>query len=107
MALHALKRRVRSGKRIVRINRMVEVDVRPVGGVVAGLAGGRERRGSMVRICRALPVRLVAAVARRRQGCLVIVCMALRARLSGVCANEREHRRMIERGRCPVRGGMA
>lgn len=102
MALDALQGRVRSGQRIVRIGRMVEVDARPVRRAVACVASCRKRSSSVARIGCALPIRLMAAVARRRQSRVVVVRVALCARHSRMRPGQREYRSMIEGGRRPV-----
>jgi len=98
VALHALQCRVRSRERVIRIRGVVEVDVGPIRRIVAGFARSGKRRGGMVGIGRALPVRLMAAVARRRQRRVVVICVALRARHRRMRSHQREDRRVIERG---------
>jgi hypothetical protein len=79
MALRALQRCMHSRQRIVRIDGVIKIDVRPCGGVVARVAGGRKRNGGVIRIGCILEVRLMTAKARRRQCRVVVVHVALSA----------------------------
>ena len=71
---------------------VIELSVRPLDGVVAGGASGREVRGCVIRIVRVQVVRFVAAVAVRRQVLVVVVDVAIRAgsRRHDVRTRERE-----------------
>ena len=80
VALRAGQRRVHARQRIVGVQCVIEVDVRPVGRCVAGIARGGEARSRMVGIRRAVPIRLVAAEAGCGQRRVVVVGVALRAR---------------------------
>lgn len=62
---------------------MVKHRSQPVRGAVAGLAGGREARRSVVRIRRAVVIGLVAAYARRVGKAVVAIDVALRAQRGG------------------------
>lgn len=79
MALRALQCCVHSGQRIVRIQGVIEIHARPCGGVMTGVAGGREGDGRVVWIGGVLEVGLVTTKAVRWQCAVVVVGMALRA----------------------------
>ena len=56
---------------------VIECRIRPLDGVMAGGASGREVRSNMVRIIRVLIFRLVATIAIRRQRLVVVIDMAV------------------------------
>jgi hypothetical protein len=97
VALRTSQCRVETGKWIVCISSVIEIDGGPSRGVVACIAGCRERRGHVIWIGCSCPVRLVTAKASRGQGCVVVVRVALHARDSGMGTSQREDRSMIER----------
>jgi len=107
VALSACQRRVHSGKRIVGIRGVVEVDIGPVGRRMACVAGGREARCNVAGVRGSIPIRLVAAEAGGRQRRVVVVGVALRARKCGMSTGQRKHRSMIERRRVPGAGRVA
>jgi hypothetical protein len=75
---------------------------------VARGASGREARRSVIRIRRAVVIRLVTPNACRWQRCVVVVHMATCAGDGGVRPSERERRRVvIERCAGPVGGAVA
>ena len=96
MALDASKRRMRSGERVIGVDRVIERDRCPIRGCVAGVAGCGECRGNVIGVCCSSPVRLVAAIASGRQGGVVVVGVALGAGHGGMRASEREHGRVVE-----------
>lgn len=63
MTLRTGQARVRPGKRVVGIKRVVEGDRSPVGCVMAGIAGCGERSADVVWICGSGEIRLVTAIA--------------------------------------------
>lgn len=77
MALRAGQRSVRTRQRIVRVERMIEIDVCPVRCGVAYVAGGGESGGSVTRVGCPIPIGLMAAETIGRQRCVVIVGVAL------------------------------
>ena len=101
MALCALQRRVHSGQRIIRIQRMVESHGWPCGCVVTRIAGSWKSDSRVIWICRALEVGLVTAEAGRRQRRVVVVGMALRARNCCMRTGQRENRCVVKARRRP------
>jgi len=65
---------------------MIEVDVGPVRCRMAGVAGCGEPGCGVARVCRSIPIRLVAAVAGRGQRAVVVIGVALRAGQRCVCS---------------------
>jgi len=86
MALGAGQRGMSSGQRIVGIHCVIEVDVGPVRRRMAGVAGRGKPGSRMARVCRSVPIRLVAAVAGRGQRAVVVIGVALRAGQCRVCS---------------------
>ena len=75
---------------------------------MASRARIRETRRRVIRIGRAVVIRLVAAHARRRQRGVVVIHVAVRAGHGRVRPSQRERRRVVvERRSIPVRGAMA
>jgi len=70
---------VSSGQWVVGIQCVIEVDVDPVSSRMARVAGRGEPCSRVARVCRSIPIRLVAAEAGRRQRRVVVIGMALRA----------------------------
>lgn len=97
VTLRAGERGMRSAQRIVGIQRVIKVDVRPVCCVVARFAGGWEAGGNVAGIRRSFPIGLVTSVASRRQRAVVVVRVTLRAGQRGVCPSQRKYRSVIER----------
>lgn len=96
VALRACQRGVHPRERVVGILGVVEVDGCPARCGVAGIAGRRKCRCSVIGVRGASPIRLVASVAVCRQRCVVVIGVALCARHRGVGASQREYRRVIE-----------
>lgn len=87
---------VSAGQRIVGIGCVVEVDVCPIGSVMAGLASSRKSGGDVIRVGCTFPICLVAAIARCRQGRVVVIRMALRTWNRSMGSRQREYRGVIE-----------
>lgn len=102
VTLNAGQGRVHARQRVVRIQRVVEIDGSPVARVVARIARCRETSGSVPGIIRPGPVCLMAAEACRRECRVVVVGVTLHARKCCVNASEREYRSVVERRRGPV-----
>ena len=98
VALDAGERGVNAGERIVGVDGVIEVDGRPVGCVVAGVAGGGESSRSMSRVGGSVPVCLVTAEAGGGQSCVVVIGVALDAGQRGVCAGQRKDYVVIKGG---------
>lgn len=107
VALGAAQRRVQARQWIVRILRMVEVDICPVRRRMARFARGRECGRGVVRVRRSRPVSAMASVTIRRQGRVVIVGVALSTRHSGVRPGQREDRCVVKRRGSPRHGCVA
>ena len=89
---------------------MVECGIHPVRGVMTGVAGLREIRTDVIRVCRSLVVLQVATHARRGVQAVVVVNVAIGAgpRRHRVQPSERKPGAgMVERGIHPVGGVMA
>jgi len=95
--------RVAMVDRKLRVLRVIERGVQPVGGAMAVLARGREELGlcGMSRIRRVVVVGLVAADARRWQRSVVAVDVAVdaRPRWNGMRSGQRERRFVVIEGR--------
>lgn len=103
VTLIACERGVRACQRIFRIRGVVKGDSGPVGGVVAGGAGGRESCRSVARVAGVVPVRLMAAdtgCGKRRE---VVVGVALSACHRRMRPSQRERR--VRKGRGGPRAG--
>ena len=96
VALRAGQRRMHTRQGIIRVLGVIEVDGRPVRCCVARIAGRGEARGRMIRICRAVPIRLMASETCGRQCRVVVIRMALGTARRGMGTRQREHRRVIE-----------
>ena len=107
VALRACQGRMESRQGPVGIQRVIERDCGPDGGVVAGVAGGREGRGDVTRIRSSGEIGLMAAVAGCGHGCVVVVGVALCALKSGMRTRQREDRSVIESRGSPIRGRVA
>ena len=108
VALRTSQRRVETGKWIVCISSVIEIDCGPNRGVVAGIAGCRERRGHVIWIRCSCPVRLVTAKAGCGQRCVVVAHVARRTRNGDVRTCERKRRLVVVEYRLrPGRGVMA
>ncbi len=106
MALRALQGGMRAGQGVIRVQRVIEGgDRRPCGVAVAGVACGRESRGRVAGVGGSVEVRLVATDAGGGNRRVVVVGVALRAGQRSVRTGQREHRRVVERGRIE-RGGV-
>ena len=92
VALRAGQRRMHARQRIIRVLRVVEVDVCPIRCGVARVARGWEASRSVVGIRRAVPIRLMATEARCGQSRVVVISVALRAGDRGVRARQWENR---------------
>ena len=80
----------------------------PCAGGVTGRTSGREARGLVIRVCRPVVVRLVAAYARSRKRGVVIVHVAIGAGYGRVRTSQRESGRVvIECCSTPVRRAVA
>ena len=97
MALNTGQRSMQSGQRVIRIDRVIEIDIGPVRRRMACVASRREPGTHMVGICGSLPVRLMASVTARGQRRVVVVRVALRAGDRGMRPRQREDRRVIKR----------
>lgn len=89
---------------------VIELAVRPLDGVMAGGAGGRETSGNMVRVGGVLIIGLVATVAVGGQVAVVVVDVAIGAgaRRHSVRPGEREARlAVVEVGVSPLDGVVA
>jgi len=88
--------------------RVIERGSGPCCGGVASRTGGRESRRSVIRIGRAVVIRLVAAHARGRQCRVVVIHVAIGAGHGRVRPSQRERRRVVvERRSRPVRRAVA
>ncbi len=87
---------------------MIEYRARPRGGAMAGFAGARESRGSVIGIRRSVIIRRVAVIAYGRREAVVVIEVALSAGDGRVGAGQRKAGgRVIERRAGPICRGMA
>lgn len=89
---------------------VIEIGIRPLHGVVARRARGREMRGRVIRIIGVQIIRLMAAVAIRRQRRVVAIDVAVHAdsRWHHVRAGQRESRLAVIKHRIrPLNGVVA
>ncbi len=107
MALDTRQCCMRSGQRIVGVERMIEIDICPVRGCVAGVTRSWETCGYVIRISGSGPIGLMASVTGGRQRRVVVVGVALCAGHRSVSACKWKHRGMIERRRRPRTRGVA
>jgi len=84
VALRAGERGVSASQRVVGIESVIEVHVRPVSRCVAGFACSGEPSGSMTWVGRAVPIGLVTAEAVCGERRVVVVGVALHASHRGV-----------------------